>query len=121
MLKKLTMVKRRKKQTLAAGQLSLFEVAPVRQEEETRPKPKIKPAEPSKSAAPILIPPAPVEAAQTPENSLKTEMPDRDTLNRLWKANPEALHAFNRMKETNPCVITLVQAFSLVPQKKINR
>jgi len=111
-------MKRRKKQNLAAGQLSLFEVAPVRQEEESRPKPKIKPAEALKSAAPILIPPAPVEAVKTPENSLKTEMSDRQELNCAWKENPQALHAFNRMKETNPCVITLVQAFSLVPQKK---
>jgi len=117
MLKKITMVKRRKKQTSTAGHLSLFKTSPVRQDEETRRKPKIKPAEPSKSAAPILIPPAPVEAARTPENSLKTEMPDRDTLNRLWKENPETLHAFNRMKKINPHVITLVQAFSLVPTK----
>jgi len=99
------------------GQLCLFETPRIRQEEKTRPKPKIKPAEPSKPAAPILIPPAPVEAARTPENSLKTEMPDRDTLNRLWKENPETLHAFNRMKKINPHVITLVQAFSLVPTK----
>jgi len=113
-------MKRNKKQGGATyGQLCLFETPPLRQqEEENRRTQKRKPVEASKSAAPILIPPAPVEAAQTPENSLKTEMPDRDTLNRLWKENPEALHAFNRMKETNPCVITLVQAFSLVPQKK---
>jgi len=119
MLKKLTMVKRRKKQTLAAGQLSLFEVAPVRQEEESRRAPKRKPAEALKTAAPTLIPPAPVEAAQTPENSLKTEMPDRDTLNRLWKANPGALHTLNRMKEINPHIITLVQTFCLVPYKEM--
>jgi len=118
MLKKITMVKRRKKQTSTAGHLSLFKTSPVRQDEETRRKPKIKPAEPSKSAAPILIPPAPAEAVKTPENSLKTEMPDRDALNRLWKENPKALDTLNRMKEINPCVITLVRAFSLVPQKK---
>lgn len=121
MLKKLTMVKRRKKQTSTAGQLSLFEVTPVRQEEESRRKPKTKPAEPLKTAAPTLIPPAPVEAVKTPENSLKTEMPDRDELNRLWKENPGALSALNRMKKSNPHVITLVQAFSLVPAKKTNR
>jgi len=108
-------MKRRKKQILAAGQLCLFEVAPVRQEEETRRAPKRKPAEALKTAAPILIPPAPFEAPETPENTLKTEMLGRQELNRAWKENPEALHTLNRMKEINPNIITLVRRFALVP------
>jgi len=113
-------MKRNKKQGGATyGQLCLFETPRIWQEEESRRAPKIKPAEALKTAAPTLIPPAPVEAAQTPENSLKTEMPDRDTLNRLWKANPGALHTLNRMKEINPHIITLVQTFCLVPYKEM--
>jgi len=94
-------MKRRKKQILAAGQLCLFEVAPVRQEEKTRRASKTKPVEALKSAAPILIPPAPFEAPETPENTLKTEMLDRQELNRAWKENPEALHTLNRMAKKN--------------------
>jgi len=108
-------MKRRKKQNSTAGQLSLFEVAPVRQEEESRRAPKRKPAEPLKSAAPILIPPAPVEAVKQPENTLQTEMLDREELNCLWKANPEALHTLNRMAKKNPAILTLVRRLTLVP------
>jgi len=116
-------MKRSKKQGGSTyGQLCLFETPRIRQEEETRRKPKIKPAEALKLTVPALVPPTPVEAVKTPENSLKTEMPDRDTLNRLWKANPGALHTLNRMKEINPHIITLVQAFCLVPYKEpVNR
>ena len=112
-------MKRRKKQNSTAGQLSLFEVAPVRQEEENRTKPKRKPAEPSKPVAFTSLPPGAVEAVKTPENSLKTEMPDREELNRLWKENPEALRTLNRMKEVNPGIMNLTRAFSLVPAKKM--
>jgi len=96
-------MKRRKKQTLAAGQLSLFEVAPVRQEEETRPKPKIKPVEASKSAAPILIPPAPVEAVKTPENSLKTEMPDREELHPMCQRRNVLFSPRGGVKRVKTC------------------
>jgi len=91
-------MKRNKKQGGATyGQLCLFETPRIRQEEETRRKPKRKPAEALKTAALTLIPPAPVEAVKTPKNSLKTEMPNREELRRLWKENPEALGALNRM------------------------
>ncbi len=45
-------MKRRKKTNQHSRAALSFEVAPVRQEEETRRKPKIKPAEPLKSATP---------------------------------------------------------------------
>lgn len=97
------------------GQLCLFELPGIRQEEESRTKPKRKPAEPSKPVAPTFIPPAPVKAPETPENALKTEMPDRQALNRLWKANLAALHTLNRMTKKNPAVLDLVCRMALVP------
>jgi len=117
------MKRSKKRNEVSSGQLCLFETPSIRQqEEESRPKPKRKPAEALKLTVPALVPPTPVEAFKRPENSLKTEMPDRDTLNRLWKENPQALHTLNRMKEINPHVITLVQTFCLVPYKEnVNR
>lgn len=108
-------MKRSKKQNNTTGQLFLFEVAPVRQEEETRRKSKIKPAEVLKTAAPTLVPPAPVEALKQPKNSLKTEIPSREKFCRQWKANPEALHALNQMAKKKPAVLTLVRRLTLVP------
>jgi len=109
-------MKQSKKQNEAASrQLCLFEQPEIRQEEERRTKPKKKPAEVLKTAGPALIPPAPVEAVKTPENALKTEMSDRQELNRAWKENPEALHTLNRMARKNPDVFTLVRRFALVP------
>jgi len=108
-------MKRRKKQTSTAGQLSLFKTSPVRQEEESRTKPKKRPTEPLKPAALTLIPPAPVQALKQPENALKTEMPDRQTLNRLWKENPRALNTLNQMVKKNPAILTLVRRLGLVP------
>ena len=97
------------------GQLCLFELPGIRQEEENRTKPQKKPAEPSKPSALAFIPPAVVKAPETPENALKTEMPDRQELNRAWKENPEALHTLNRMIKKNPAILDLVRRFTLVP------
>lgn len=111
-------MKRSKKQNEAApGQLCLFDLPGIRQQEEEtrRTKPQRKPAAPSKSATLTLIPPTPEPALKQPENALQTKIPDREELNRLWKANPGALHTLNRMKEINPHVITLVRRFALVP------
>jgi len=109
-------MKRNKKQGGATyGQLCLFETPRIRQEEERRTKPKKKPAATLKTATPTLIPPAPVEAVKTPENVLKTEMSDRQELNRAWKENPEALHTLNQMAKKNPAVLTLVRRLGLVP------
>jgi len=109
-------MKRSKKQNeVTPGQLCLFEQPEIRQEEERRTKPQRKPVEALKPAAPTFIPPAPVEAVKTPENALQTKIPDREELNRAWKANPGALHTLNRMARKNPDVFTLVRRFALVP------
>jgi len=110
------MKRRKKRNESTPGQLCLFELPGIRQqEEERRTKPRKKPAAPSKPAALTFIPPATVKSPEAPENTLKTEMLDRQELNRAWKENPEALHTLNRMKEINPNIITLVRRFALVP------
>lgn len=85
-------MKRSKKQNeTTPGQLCLFTAVEIRQEEENRMKPKRKPREAPKPPAPALISPAPVETLKQPENSLKTEIPDREEFRRARKANPWAL------------------------------
>jgi len=110
-------MKRSKKQNESTtGQLCLFELPGIRQqEEERRTKPRKKPAAPSKPAALTFIPPATVKAPETPENTLKTEISARQELNRAWKENPEVLHTLSRMARKNPDVFTLVCRFALVP------
>jgi len=111
-------MKRSKKQNeVTPGQLCLFELPGIRQQEEEtrRTKPQRKPVEALKPAALTLMPPTPEPALKQPENALQTKIPDREELNRAWKENPEALHTLNRMKEINPHVITLVRRFALVP------
>ena len=105
----------KKKNEETPGQLCLFGMSGIRQEEERRTKPKKRPAEPLKPAALTLIPPAPVKAPETPENTLKTKIPDQEKLDRAWKENPEALHTLNRMAKKNPVVLTLVRRLTLVP------
>jgi len=97
-------------------QLCLFEMSAARQGgEASRTEPEKKPVEASKTARLTLIPPAPVEAVKQPENALKTKIPDREELLRLWKENPEALHTLNRMAKKKPTVLTLVRRLTLVP------
>jgi len=64
-------MKRSKKQNESTpGQLCLFEVPGIRQqEEERRTKPRKKPAAPSKPAALTFIPPATVKSPEMPENT----------------------------------------------------
>ena len=109
------MKRRKKRNNNTSGQLCLFEVPGTRQEKESRTKRKRKPAAASKPVAFTFIPPTLVKAPETPENALKTEMPDREELNRLWKANLAALHTLNRMTKKNPAVLDLVCRMALVP------
>lgn len=120
MLNQLTIVKKvmkrsKKRNESTYGQLCLFELPGIRQQEESRTRPQKKPVAPSKPAAPTFIPPAPIEALKRPENTLKMEMPDRQELNRLWKENPEALDTLNQMVKKTPAVLTLVRRLGLVP------
>lgn len=105
-------MKRRKKTTLTPGQLALFDEEPGSQKIGEA---EISPVEALKSFALTLIPPEGIEAPQTPQNGLKTEIPQGDELNRLWKENPEALKRFNQMAKKNPAVLSLVRRLALVP------
>ncbi|MCD8072199.1 MAG: hypothetical protein LUE10_03315 [Alistipes sp.] len=109
------MKRNRKQNEVAFGQLCLFEMPGIRQQEETQREPKRKPVEALKPAALTFIPPVPAPALKTPENTLQTEIPDRKEFCRLWKANPEALHTLNQMAKKNPAFLTLVRRLTLVP------
>jgi len=77
-------MKRSKKQNESIpGQLCLFELPGIRQEEERRTKPKRKPVEALKTARLTLVPPPPVEALKQEENALETEISNRRELNHL--------------------------------------
>jgi len=103
-------MKRRKKQNeVTPGQLCLFELPGIRQQEEEtrRTKPKRKPAAPSKFAALTLMPPTPEPALKQPENALQTKIPE----GRKTHLNPRnKWHASGKIRGCRfypgaPCVV----------------
>lgn len=110
-------MKRRKKQNDLSSQLCLFDVPTLRQEKESRTKPKKKPIEALKPSALTLIPPTEEKAIKRQENGLKMEILSKDKLNRFWKEDLPALRLLNQMTKKNPTILKLVREFSLIPKK----
>lgn len=86
-------MKRRKKQNDLSGRLCLFDVSTLRQEKESRTKPKKKPIEALKPSALTLIPPTAEKAIKRQENGLKMEILSKDKLSRFWKEDSPAPEA----------------------------